>query len=59
MLSYDTVQQIGNLIGMLYTNFNGRCTIPDNASGGLLLMSGSAKIIESNKNTPSLLILLV
>ena len=56
MLTYETVQRIGALVGMQYVKFNGRCDIPDDTSDGIICMSGSAKFIESNGNIPPLLI---
>ena len=56
MLTYNTVQQIGYLLGMPYTNFNGQSTIPSDASDGEFVMSGCATFIESNEKIPSMLI---
>ena len=56
MLTYETVQKIGGLVGMQYTEFNGRCDMPDDASDGTICMSGRAKFIKSDGNMPSLLI---
>ncbi len=56
MLTYETVEKIGALVGMQYVEFNGRCDIPDDASDGIVCMSGSAKFIKSNGNMPPLLI---
>ena len=56
MLTYETVQKIGGLVGMHYVEFNGRCDIPDDASDGAVCMSGSANFIKSNGKIPPLLI---
>lgn len=55
MITYDTIQKIGCLIGIPYVNFNGCYNIPDDASDGVILTSGEAKIIET-ENRPPLLI---
>lgn len=56
MLTYDTVQKIGWEIGIPYTEFNGRCDIPDDSSDGTQIMSGRATLIESNNGRPPMLI---
>ena len=56
MLTYETVQEIGALVGMQYVEFNGRCDIPDNASDSTFCYSGSAKFYKSRGNMPPLLI---
>ena len=56
MLTHNTVQKIGGLIGMPYTEFNGRFDIPDDASDGVYCMSGHAKFVESNGTMPPMLI---
>jgi len=56
MLTYETVQKIGGLVGMQYIEFNGRCDMPDDPSDDEVCMSGSAKFIKSNGNMPPLLI---
>lgn len=56
MLTFNTVQKIGYLLGMEYTKFNDRCDIPDDASDGRTLCSGIAKIYEGNINKPPLII---
>ena len=55
MITYNTIQKIGYLIGMPYVNFNGCSTIPEDASDGDITTSGEAKIIET-ENRPPLLI---
>ena len=56
MLTHNTVQQIGYLIGMPYTEFNGQSTIPKDVSDGEFIMSGRAKFIESDGDIPPMLI---
>lgn len=56
MLTYETVQKIGNLVGMIYTEFNGRCDMPDDPSDGTITLSGCAKYHESNGKFPPMLI---
>ena len=56
MLMYDTVQKIGHLLGFPYTKFNGRCDLPNDPSDGIVCMSGSAELVNTNKNMPPLLI---
>ena len=55
MFTHDTIQQIGELIGMPYTVFNER-GIPDDVSDGDSMVSGHAKFVESNGKIPPLLI---
>lgn len=56
MLTHNTVQQIGYLLGMPYTEFNGQSTIPKDVSDGEFIMSGRAKFIESDGDIPPMLI---
>jgi len=56
MISYDTVQKIGNLIGMPYTNFNNDSTIPKDVSDGTIMISGECKYYKSENGRPPLLI---
>ena len=57
MLTYDTIQKIGSLLGMEYINYDGKCNIPNDASDGTICMSGNAKIIKSDSSKPPLLII--
>jgi hypothetical protein len=56
MLTHNTVQQIGYLIGMPYTEFNGQSTIPKDVSDGEFIMSGRAKFIKNDGDIPPMLI---
>ena len=56
MLSYDTVQQIGGLLCMSYTVFNGRSEYSDGESDGETTTAGCARFVESNGTMPPLLI---
>jgi hypothetical protein len=56
MLTFDTIQKIGSLLGMEYIKFNDKCNIPDDASDGSIVLSGVAKYFEGTKNRPPLLI---
>jgi hypothetical protein len=53
MLTYDTVQKNGCLIGLPYTVFNGQSTIPDDASDGIISLSGQANFVEGYGNIPA------
>lgn len=54
MISYDTVQKIGHLIGMPYTTFNGRSDIPEDS--GTVMISGECNYYKSEGGRPPLLI---
>ena len=56
MLSHEIVEEIGNKIGFIYTNYNGSSNIPDDVSDGVGLLSGKAFLSHSSGNKPSLLI---
>ena len=56
MIKYETVQKIGNMLGMPYVKFNDRFDMPEDASDGIISISGCAKYIESKNNMPPLLI---
>lgn len=56
MLKYETVQKIGYMLGMPYVKFNDRFDMPEDASDGIISISGCAKYIESKNNMPPLLI---
>ena len=57
MLSHEIVEEIGNKIGLIYTNYNGSSNIPDDASDGVgFCLSGEAFLSHSSGNKPSLLI---
>jgi hypothetical protein len=55
MLTYETIQKIGVLLGLSYTSFNGVCNT-DGFSDGDYAMSGMAKVVESVDGKPPLLI---
>ena len=56
MLTHETIQAIGGLLGMPYVVFDGYNIIPDDASDGEVCMSGKATIIKGIGKIPSLLI---
>ena len=56
MLSHEIVEEIGNKIGFIYTNYNGYSNIPDDVSDGESFYSGSAFLSDSTGSRPHLLI---
>jgi hypothetical protein len=54
MITYETVQKIGHLIGMPYTTFNGRSDIPEDS--GTVMISGECNYYKSEGGRPPLLI---
>tara|TARA_R110002072_G_C7617924_1_gene505654 strand:- start:114 stop:452 length:339 start_codon:yes stop_codon:yes gene_type:complete len=59
MLTYDTVVKIGNLVGLMYVDFNGRSDIPDDPSDGIIFISGKAYFRKAFLNMPPLLVFTV
>lgn len=56
MLTHETVEKIGYLIGMPYTNYNDKTNIPDDVSDGEFCMSGKATLVNGIDSIPPLLI---
>lgn len=56
MLTFETIQKIGNLLGMEYVNFDDKSNIPNDASDGTILTSGVAKIYGGSGKLPPLLV---
>lgn len=50
MITYETVQKIGHLIGMPYTTFNGRSDIPEDS--GTVMISGECNYYKSEGGRP-------
>ena len=56
LLTYDTVKQIGYVIGMEYIRFNDNLDMPDDERDGALVCSANAEFVEGYGNIPPLLI---
>ncbi len=56
MLTFETIEKIGNLLGMEYITFNDTSNIPNDASDGTILTAGIAKMYEGTEKIPPLLI---
>ena len=56
-LSHASVSEVGNLLGFYYTQFDGQCLMPEDASDGVMTMSGKARLkLDGYGSRPPMLI---